>query len=90
MHPFIHSFNPAIARPGRPRTDWEAWKTIARKFSELAVDHLGTRKDVIAKPLWHDTPEAMATVHGVVQDWRTGDVEPVPGQDHAGDRGRRA
>ena len=37
------------------------------EFSELAVDHLGTRRDVVAKPLWHDTPDAMATVHGVVR-----------------------
>ncbi|MFN8107439.1 MAG: nitrate reductase subunit alpha [Nocardioidaceae bacterium] len=80
MHPFVHSFNPAIAPPWQTKTDWEAWKTIARRFSELAVDHLGTRKDVVAKPLWHDTPEAMATVHGVVRDWKTGEVEPIPGK----------
>jgi nitrate reductase alpha subunit len=80
MHPFIHSFNPAIAPPWQTNLDWEAWKTIARRFSELAVDHLGTRRDVVAKPLWHDTPEAMATVHGVVKDWRAGEVEPIPGK----------
>jgi nitrate reductase alpha subunit len=80
MHPFVHSFNPAIAPPWQSKTDWEAWKAVAKKFSELAVDHLGTRKDVVAKPLWHDTPEAMATVHGVVKDWRTGECEPVPGK----------
>ncbi|MBM0128161.1 nitrate reductase subunit alpha [Pimelobacter simplex] len=80
MHPFVHSFNPAIAPPWQTKSDWDAWKVIAKRFSELAVDHLGTRKDVIAKPLWHDTPEAMATEHGVVRDWRTGEVEPVPGK----------
>ncbi|WP_431843923.1 nitrate reductase subunit alpha [Calidifontibacter indicus] len=80
MHPFIHSFNPAINPPWQTKSDWEAWKAIAKKFSELAVDHLGTRKDVVAKPLWHDTPEAMASVHGVVQDWRTGECDPVPGK----------
>ena len=80
MHPFVHSFNPAIAPPWQTKTDWEAWKTIARRFSELAVVHLGTRKDVVAKPLWHDTPEAMATVHGVVRDWKTGEVDPIPGK----------
>ena len=79
MHPFVHSFNPAITPPWQARTDWDAWKTIAKRFSELAVDHLGTRRDVVAKPLWHDTPEAMATVHGEVKDWRTGEVDPVPG-----------
>ena len=80
MHPFVHSFNPAISPPWQSKTDWEAWKAVAKRFSELAVDHLGTRRDVVAKPLWHDTPEAMATVHGVVKDWRTGEVEPVPGK----------
>ncbi|HWJ66579.1 MAG TPA: nitrate reductase subunit alpha [Nocardioides sp.] len=80
MHPFVHSFNPAIAPPWQTKSDWDAWKEIARRFSELAVDHLGTRRDVVAKPLWHDTPEAMATEHGVVQDWRLGECEPIPGR----------
>ena len=80
MHPFVHSFNPAIAPPWQTKSDWDTWKVIAKKFSELAVDHLGTRKDVIAKPLWHDTPEAMASEHGVVQDWKTGEVDPIPGK----------
>lgn len=80
MHPFIHSFNPAIAPPWQTKSDWDTWKVIAERFSELAVDHLGTRRDVVAKPLWHDTPEAMATEHGVVKDWKTGEVDPVPGR----------
>src|SRR5690606_19474344 len=80
MHPFVHSFNPAIAPPWQSKTDWDTWKVIAKTFSELAVAHLGTRKDVVAKPLWHDTPEAMATPHGIVKDWRTGEVEPIPGK----------
>ncbi|MBC9956650.1 nitrate reductase subunit alpha [Yimella sp. cx-51] len=80
MHPFVHSFNPAINPPWQTKSDWEAWKAVAKKFSELAVDHLGTRKDVVAKPLWHDTPEAMATVHGEVKDWKLGECEPIPGK----------
>ena len=70
-------------RRGRRRPTGRRGRSIAKRFSELAVDHLGTRRDVVAKPLWHDTPEAMATEHGVVKDWRTGEVDPVPGQDHA-------
>lgn len=27
MHPFVHSFNPAIAPPWQTRTDWDAWQT---------------------------------------------------------------
>ena len=80
MHPFVNSFNPAISPPWQSKTDWEAFKEIARVFSDLAVDHLGTRKDLVAKPLWQDTPESMATVHGRVLDWKTGECEPVPGK----------
>ncbi|HET6562962.1 MAG TPA: nitrate reductase subunit alpha [Marmoricola sp.] len=79
MHPFVHSFNPAIAPPWQARTDWDAWQTIATKFSELAVGYLGVRKDVVAVPLTHDTPDAMANPHGVVKDWKAGECEPVPG-----------
>ncbi|WP_019875305.1 nitrate reductase subunit alpha [Sporichthya polymorpha] len=80
MHPYIHSFNPAIAPPWQTRTDWDAWQTIATRFSELARDHLGTRTDVVAAPLLHDTPDAMANPHGVVRDWKAGDCEPEPGR----------
>ena len=57
MHPFVHSFNPAIAPPWEARTDFDAFATIGREFSRLAVDHLGTRTDVIATPLMHDTAD---------------------------------
>ncbi|WP_425554645.1 nitrate reductase subunit alpha [Kribbella sancticallisti] len=79
MHPFIHSFNPAIAPPWQTRTDWDAWQTIAEKFSELAAEHLGVRHDVVAVPLLHDTADEMANPHGVVRDWKAGECEPVPG-----------
>jgi nitrate reductase alpha subunit len=79
MHPFVHSFNPAIAPPWQTRTDWDAWQAIAQRFSELAATHLGVRKDVVAVPLLHDTPDALATPHGVVRDWKRGECEPVPG-----------
>ncbi|WP_280496893.1 nitrate reductase subunit alpha [Nocardia asiatica] len=79
MHPFIHSFNPAIAPPWQTRTDWAAFQTIAEAFSALAADHLGVRQDVVATPLLHDTPDELATPHGRVRDWRAGECEPVPG-----------
>ena len=79
MHPFVHSFNPAIAPPWQTRTDWDAWQAIAEKFSELAGPRLGVRKDVVASPLTHDTPDALANPHGRVRDWKLGECEPVPG-----------
>ena len=57
MHPFVHSFNPAIAPPWEARTDFDAFRLIGEEFSRLAADHLGTRTDVIAAPLMHDTPD---------------------------------
>ncbi|MGW0180984.1 molybdopterin dinucleotide binding domain-containing protein, partial [Nocardia sp. NPDC003345] len=79
MHPFVHSFNPAIAPPWQTRTDWDAFQAIAEKFSELAGPRLGVRKDVVAVPLLHDTPDELATPHGRVLDWKHGDAEPIPG-----------
>ena len=80
MHPFVNSFNPAIAPPWQTRTDFDAFHTIAKAFSALAEKHLGTVRDVVASPLLHDTPDAMATPHGRVLDWKTGQCEPVPGR----------
>jgi nitrate reductase alpha subunit len=79
MHPFVHSFNPAIRSPWQSRTDWDTWATIAKRFSELAVDHLGTRSDVVAFPLQHDSADALATPRGRIRDWKAGECEPVPG-----------
>jgi nitrate reductase alpha subunit len=79
MHPFVHSFNPAIAPPWQTRTDWDAFMAIAESFSRLAQGHLGTRTDVVASPLMHDTPDELATAHGAVRDWKYGECEPVPG-----------
>jgi len=80
MHPFVNSFNPAIGPPWQTRTDFDTFATIARAFSELAVEHLGTRNDVVASPLGHDTPDEMANPYGRVADWKTDGVEPIPGK----------
>ncbi|EWM19182.1 nitrate reductase subunit alpha [Kutzneria sp. 744] len=80
MHPFVHAFNPAIAPPWEARTDFDVFHTLATRFSELASTHLGVRRDVIAAPLAHDTPDELAQPHGVVQDWKVGECEPIPGQ----------
>lgn len=46
MHPFVHAFTPAIAPPWEARSDFDAFTAIARRFSELARDHLGVRRDL--------------------------------------------
>jgi nitrate reductase / nitrite oxidoreductase, alpha subunit len=93
MHPFVHSFSPAIAPPWQTRTDFDAFSLIAAEFSRLAAVHLGKRTDVVAAPLMHDTPDELAQPGGVVLDWKVngdgkggagkrvggGECEPVPG-----------
>jgi len=79
MHPFVHSFNPAIAPPWETRTDFDAFSLLAGAFSRLAGAHLGTRTDVVAAPLMHDSPDELAQPGGVVRDWAAGECEPVPG-----------
>jgi nitrate reductase alpha subunit len=74
MHPYVHAFSPAIAPPWQTRTDFDAFGGLARAFSALAEDHLGVRRDVVAVPLTHDTPDELATPGGTVRDWRDGDA----------------
>lgn len=80
LHPFVHSFNPAIAPPWQTRTDFDIFHTVAAEFSRQAEGHLGVRTDLVAAPLLHDTPDALATPHGRVRDWKAGECDPVPGR----------
>jgi nitrate reductase alpha subunit len=79
MHPFVHSFNPAIAPPWETRTDFDTFRLIGEQFSRLAATHLGTRTDVIAAPLMHDSADELAQPGGRVRDWKRGECEPIPG-----------
>ena len=80
LHPFVHAFNEAIAPPWEAKSDWEAFHRIAKQFSRLAERHLGVRKDLVAAPLQHDTPDEIAQPLGEVRDWRAGECDPVPGR----------
>jgi nitrate reductase / nitrite oxidoreductase, alpha subunit len=56
MHPYVHSFSPAIDPPWETRSDFEAFGAIGRAFSSMAKRHLGTRSDVVLTGLLYDTP----------------------------------
>jgi nitrate reductase alpha subunit len=79
MHPFVHAFNAAIPPPWQTRTDFDIFHTLAARFSELARTHLGVRKDLIAVPLLHDSPDELSNPGGVVSDWRQSGEDPMPG-----------
>jgi nitrate reductase / nitrite oxidoreductase, alpha subunit len=80
MHPFVHAFSPAIDPPWQARTDFEAFHLLARRFSELAEDHLGVATDLVAAPHQHDTPGEMAQPGGIAPDWKAEGTPPVPGK----------
>ncbi|MGH3732404.1 MAG: nitrate reductase subunit alpha, partial [Acidimicrobiales bacterium] len=46
MHPFVHSFNPAIPPPWEARTDFDYFASLAAEFSRQAEGNLGVRRDV--------------------------------------------
>ena len=68
MHPFVHSFNPAINPPWQTRTDFDIYATLSKEVSRLAVGHLEAREDIVAAPLLHDTPDEMTYPHGTVTE----------------------
>ncbi|WP_251552203.1 nitrate reductase subunit alpha [Neobacillus muris] len=80
LHPFIHPFNAAISPPWDTRSDWDAFREIARVFSELAKEHLPAQEDLVMSPLAHDTINQIAQPMGKVKDWRKGEIEGIPGK----------
>ncbi|MCG2621546.1 nitrate reductase subunit alpha [Arthrobacter sp. I2-34] len=80
MHPFVHAFSPAIDPPWETKTDFELFHLLAEELSRQSAVHLGTRRDLVAVPLQHDTPGQIAQPGGVVRDWRDGSTPAVPGR----------
>ncbi|MBI5572200.1 MAG: nitrate reductase subunit alpha, partial [Desulfomonile tiedjei] len=78
LHPFIHPFNAAVDPPWEAKSDWDHFAAIAKRFSELASIHLGTRRDLVATPMLHDTIGEIAQPE--VKDWKKGESEPIPGK----------
>ncbi|MCK5040723.1 MAG: nitrate reductase subunit alpha, partial [Sphingomonadales bacterium] len=78
MHPFIHPLSQAVDPAWECRSDWNIFKGLAEKFSEVAPEVLGVEKDVVLVPILHDTPGEIAQPFDV-KDWKNGDIEPIPG-----------
>ena len=79
MHPFIHPLSEAVQPLWQSKSDWEIYKGLAKKFSEIAKDYLGTRKDLVLTPLMHDTPSELGQPFEP-KDWKKGECEPIPGK----------
>lgn len=79
MHPFIHPLTRAVDPAWESRSDWDIYRGLAEKFSEVCVGHLGVEKDIVSLPILHDTPGELAQPLGVT-DWKKGECDPVPGK----------
>lgn len=79
MHPFIHPLSEAVNPLWQSKTDWEIYKGLAKKLSEIAGDYLGVRKDIVLTPLMHDSPQEMGQAFDP-KDWKLGECEPIPGK----------
>ncbi|RJP26550.1 MAG: nitrate reductase subunit alpha [Candidatus Abyssobacteria bacterium SURF_5] len=79
LHSYIHPLGQAVPPCWDSMTDWDIFRTIAFRFSELAPHHFPNPfKDVVASALEHDTPHEIAQPE--VRDWMKGECEPVPGK----------
>ncbi len=79
MHPFIHPLSKAVDPAWESKSDWDIYKGIAKKFSEVAEGNLGIEKDIVTVPILHDTPGELAQPFSVA-DWKQGDVDLIPGK----------
>ena len=79
MHSFVHPLSPAVPPCWQSKTDWQIFRSIARKVSELAERHFPQPvADVVASPLSHDSPAEIAQPE--MLDWSKGECEAIPGK----------
>ncbi|WP_298018900.1 nitrate reductase subunit alpha [uncultured Castellaniella sp.] len=79
MHPFIHPLSAAVDPIWESRSDWEIYKNLAKKFSELAADADLPDEDLVLQPMQHDSPGELTDPYAV-RDWRKGECDLIPGR----------
>ena len=79
MHSFIHPLSKAVPPCWESKSDWQIFRTVAKKFSELAAKHFPEPvDDLVALPLAHDTPAEIAQPD--MKEWIKGEVDAIPGK----------
>lgn len=79
MHSFIHPLQEAVPPCWESKSDWNIFKDLAKKVSQLAQTHLPEPvRDIVSVPLAHDTPAEMAQPE--IKDWSAGECEAIPGK----------
>jgi len=79
LHSFIHPLSEAVPPCWESRSDWDIFRGIAERFSDLARTHLPeTYNDLVVSPLAHDSPDELAQPR--ILDWGKGECEAIPGK----------
>ncbi|MBZ0265803.1 nitrate reductase subunit alpha [bacterium] len=79
MHSFIHPLSAAVPPCWESKSDWQIFREIAKKVSELSHKHFPEPvKDIVATPLAHDSAAEIAQPE--IKDWLKGEVEGIPGK----------
>jgi nitrate reductase alpha subunit len=79
MHSFIHPLSMAVPPCWESKSDWQIFRALAKKFSELAARHFPEPvKDIVASPLAHDSAAEIS--QPAPGDWITGEVPAIPGK----------
>jgi nitrate reductase alpha subunit len=79
MHSFIHPLSEAVPPCWESRSDWEIFRGLAKKVSELAQTNIPEPvKDLVTVPLLHDTPDEISQPR--IKDWSKGECEAIPGK----------
>jgi nitrate reductase alpha subunit len=85
MHSFVHPLSAAVPPCWESKTDWQIFRTIAKKFSEVAARHFPEPvRDIVAVPLAHDSAAEIAQPR--IANWIDGEVEAIPGKTMPGFR----
>src|SRR5512144_1765976 len=83
LHSFIHPLSPAVPPCWESKSDWDLFRALALKTSELAMRHLPEPvEDLVMSPLAHDTAAEIAQPD--VRDWAKGECEAIPGKSMPG------
>lgn len=79
LHSYVHPLTAAVPPCWESKSDWDIFKIISRKISDLAATHLPNPvREVVAVPLQHDTPAEIAQPE--VKDWAAEECDPIPGK----------
>src|SRR5690606_26009632 len=78
MHPFIHPLSAAVDPAWEARSDWNIFRTIAKKFSDVAPEVVGVEHDVVLTPIQHDTAGELAQPYEP-KDWLKGETLGICG-----------